>query len=96
MATNYLLPSGELFQDPADGKTYLLPSGLLIDATDSAVKTYSSTFTRLGLSAIPRQLYGSFAGKSPGPSGRIMSSMVAAGGLAAKGGQVGKGGGLAG
>ena len=33
MATvNYLLPSGESFQDPTDNQTYLLPSGEIIDA----------------------------------------------------------------
>ena len=53
--------------------------------------------TRLGPSATPRKLYGSFAGKTPEvASGRIMSSIAGPGGLAHKGGLAGKGGGLAG
>lgn len=54
--------------------------------------------TRLGPSATPRQLNGSFAGKTEegAPTGRIMSSIAGAGGLAGKGGIAGKGGGLAG
>lgn len=54
--------------------------------------------TRIGPSATPRKLYGSFAGKTEegAPTGRIMSSIAASGGLASKGGLAGKGGGLAG
>ena len=54
--------------------------------------------TRLGPSAIPRQKNGSFAGKTAegAPTGRIMSSLTASGGLTSKGGIAGKGGGLAG
>jgi len=60
---------------------------------------YSGTqFTRIGPSAVPRQLYGSFAGKTEegAPTGRIMSSLTAGGGLVNKGGIAGKHGGLAG
>lgn len=53
--------------------------------------------TRLGPSATPRQKNGSFAGKTPeSVTGRVMSSLAAAGGLVAKGGIAGRGGGLAG
>ena len=55
-----------------------------------------SQYTRLGPSATPRQLNGSFAGKTEeGATGRIMSSLAASGGLAHKGGIAGQGGGLA-
>ena len=37
MATDYLLWTGESLQDPADGKTYLLPSGSTIDASAAPV-----------------------------------------------------------
>ena len=54
--------------------------------------------TRLGPSATPRKLYGSFVGKTEegAPTGRIMSSLAAGGGLVSKGGIAGKSGGLAG
>ena len=36
MATDYLLWTGESLQDPEDGETYLLPSGVMIEASAAA------------------------------------------------------------
>ena len=53
-AVNYLLPSGETWQDPADGKTYLLPSGSTIAASAAAgglglpIAMYHHTHHNLG------------------------------------------------
>ena len=47
-AVNYLLPSGETWQDPADGKTYLLPSGSTIAASAAAAGGNAPTSTIYG------------------------------------------------
>jgi len=61
-----------------------------------SVKSAGSV-TRLALYGGGRKNYGSFAGKTGGgPTGRIMSSLAGAGGLASRGGIAGIGGGLAG
>ena len=47
-ATNYLLWTGEILQDPQDGKTYLLPSGIMVEASAAPAGGNAPTSTIYG------------------------------------------------